>query len=230
MKLERPVCDYRQLRLHNLGSSEFSHLKLLLYWPLFGIAFFFAERLYKPVSYTEMYCPIDDYIPFEEIFLIPYMFWFLYLVGMHVFTLFYDTESFVKLMKLIILTYTAALIVFLLFPTVQHLRPIHFERDNIFTRFMAAFYKFDTNTNVCPSIHVIGSLAVWFTSLHCKAFQSSGWRIAFGVSAFLISISTVFLKQHSIIDLIVALPICIAAYFIVYGLPKPARKKLSSGR
>lgn len=230
MKLARPVCDYRQLRLHNLNSSEFSHLKLLLYWPLFAITFFFTERIYKPDSYTEMYCPIDDYIPFEEIFLIPYMFWFVYLVGMHAYTLLYDTESFVKLMKLIILTYTAALIVFLLFPTVQNLRPAQFERDNFLTRFMASFYKFDTNTNVCPSIHVIGSLAAWFTSLHCKAFRSVGWRLAFGITTFLISISTVFLKQHSVIDILAALPICAAAYLIVYGVPKFKRKALSSDR
>ena len=35
-------------------------------------------------------------------------------------------------------------------------------------------------------------------------------------AAVLICVSTVFLKQHSIIDIIAALPICAAAYWVCY--------------
>lgn len=227
MKLARPVRDYRQLRLSNLGSSEFEHLKLLIFWPIFGILFFSAERLYKPDSYIEMYCPLDDYIPFEEIFVIPYLFWFVYIIGMHLFTLLYDIEAFEDMMKLFIITNAIVIITYIVFPNVQYLRPTEFERDNFLTRFMADFYQFDTNTNVCPSLHVVDSLVIWFTSLNCSAFKTTGWRIAFGSSAFLICISTVFLKQHSVIDIFAAIPLCIAAYFIVYVLPGFARRRVN---
>ena len=43
------------------------------------------------------------------------------------------------------------------------------------------------------------------------------------MTAILISISTVFLKQHSVIDIIVAVPICIIAYFICYRRKPHAR-------
>ena len=86
----------------------------------------------------------------------------------------------------------------------------------IFTDFIKGFYQFDTNTNVCPSIHVIGSVAVMLCAWNSKHFSKTGWRIVFGVIALLISVSTVFLKQHSVLDIVAAVPICFIAYWIVY--------------
>lgn len=211
-----PVVDYRKLRLNNLNSDEYKHLKLLLYWPLYGLLFLFVERFYPVENYTVMYCPFDDLIPFCEWFVIPYMFWFVYLVGMILYTLLYDTGAFRKMMHFIMLTYSVTILIYLVWPTCQELRPLAFERDNLLTRFMSGFYQFDTNTNVCPSIHVIGSLAVLFTSYHCKGTQSIGWKIAFTVTGVLICASTVFLKQHSTLDVIAALPICAVAYYICF--------------
>lgn len=216
IKLRTPAVDYRKLRLSNLNSDEFSHLRYLLYWPLFGILFLYVERFYQPEHYYPMYSPLDDFIPFCELFVIPYMFWFVFLVGMHLYTLLYNTQTFVRFMKYIIITYSAAMIIFLLFPNCQELRPVVFERDNIFTRFMNEFYKFDTNTNVCPSIHVIGSLSVLSAALNIEKFKALKWKIGFTVTAVLICVSTAFLKQHSIIDLFAALPICGAANYICF--------------
>lgn len=207
--------DYRRLRPSNLNSAEFAHLKLLIYWPIYGLFFFFVEKIYRVEEYHEVHSLIDDLIPFSEIFLIPYVFWFVFLVGMHLYTLIYDVEAFKKMMHFIMITYSVTIIIYLLFPTCQNLRPETFERDNILTRFMEDYYAFDTNTNVCPSIHVIGSLAVMLTALHCKDF-GNGTKIVFAVIGVLISISTVFVKQHSILDLFAALPLCTIAYIICF--------------
>ncbi len=216
MKLPTPEVDYRKLRINNLNSPEYKHLMLLIYWPIYGIAFLYAERFYKVENYYEMYCKLDDLIPFEEIFLIPYLFWFIFLIGIHVYTMFYDIKSFKKLMYFIILTYSISTIIFFVFPTFQNLRPTEFSRDNILTRFISSFYQFDTNTNVCPSLHVVGSLAVMFTAWNCKKLQSLKCKISFAVVAFLISISTLFLKQHSILDVIAALAVSFIAYPICF--------------
>ncbi len=217
--MTRPVVDYRRFRLNRLNTEEFCHLRLLLYWPVFGLLFLYAERFMSVSAYYPMHCALDDYIPFCEWFLIPYLFWFVFLVGMHVYTLLYDVNAFRRMMQFIILTYSAALVLFFLFPTCQHLRPSVFPRDNAFTRFIAGFYTFDTNTNVCPSLHVVGSLAVLFASWDSERFRSVGWRTAFGLSALLISISTVFMKQHSVIDLAAAVLVCAPAYILVYRRP-----------
>ena len=216
MKLKSPVVDYRELRLHDLNSERFCHLKLLLYWPVFGLLFLFVERFYPVEQYHTVYCSLDDKIPFCEFFLIPYLFWFVFLVGIHLYTLLYDIEAFRGLMKYIMLTYTAVIVIYLIFPTCQQLRPASFARNNLFTRFLTGFYAFDTNTNVCPSLHVIGSLAVMHTAWNCKGLQSRGWKIAFGVTALLICLSTMFLKQHSVIDVVAALPFCFAADWICF--------------
>lgn len=210
------MVDYRAFRLYKLNTPEFCHLKYLVYWVVFGLFFLTVERLWIRESYYPVYCQLDDIIPFCEYFLIPYLFWFVFLVGIHIYTLLYDVESFKKLMKFIIISYSAAMFIYILFPNCQELRPVIFERDNIFTHFLEGFYQFDTNTNVCPSIHVIGSVAVMLCAWHSRHFHTTGWKIAFGVTAFLISISTVFLKQHSVLDVVAAVPICFIAYWIVY--------------
>ncbi len=219
-KMRAPVVDYRKFRLSKLSTEEYKHLKLLLFWPVFGLLFLFVERFYQVEHYHPVYCSLDDMIPFCEWFLIPYLFWFVFLVGMNLYTLLYDIDTFNRMMKYIIITYSVAIIIYLIFPTCQELRPIVFERDNILTRFIAGFYQFDTNTNVCPSIHVIGSMAVMEAALWSKRIRSRSMKVSFVVVAVLISLSTVFMKQHSIIDLFAALPICFIAHFLCYRKPK----------
>ena len=219
MKLRKPVVDYRKLRPNNLTSPQFKHLFLLLIWVLYGIAFFIAENFHPATHYHDMYWPaVDDVIPFCEWFLIPYLFWFVYLVVIHIYMGLYDIEGFKKLMYFIGMTYFTAAILFFVWPTEQNLRPDleALGRENFLTRLMAGFYNFDTNTNVAPSLHVVGSVAVWAAAFNCKALRKTGWNWFFGVSTVLISISTVFLKQHSVIDILVAIPLCALAYGIVY--------------
>jgi len=214
------IVNYRRFKFSKLNTPEFEHLKYLIYWPLFGLLFLTVERLWIRESYYPIHCFLDDMIPFCEYFLIPYLFWFVFLVGIHIYTLLFDTESFKKLMKFIIWSYSAAMLIYMVFPNCQELRPLEFERDNGFTRFMAAWYQFDTNTNVCPSIHVIGAVAVMLCAWHSKHFDTAGWRLGFGLTALLISVSTVFLKQHSVLDVLAAIPICFFAYFAAYRKKK----------
>ena len=223
--MKTPAVEYRKFRPAKLNTDEFRHLKLLLYWPAYGLLFLFVERFYSVSRYYPMHCALDDAIPFQEIFLIPYLFWFVYLAGMLLYTLLYDVDGFRKMMKYIMITYTAAVVIYLLFPTCQELRPATYERDNLLTRLMAWFYQFDTNTNVCPSIHVIGSLAVMETAVYSQTIRSRRWKAAFVAAAFLICLSTLFVKQHSVLDLLAALPICLAAHLVCFRHSEGLRKQ-----
>ncbi len=228
MKNRACMVDYRKFRLRRLNTPAFSHLKFLFYWPVFGILFSALERLWIRESYYPMYCSWDDLIPFCELFLIPYLFWFVFLVGIHVYTLLFDLQAFRRLMVFIIVSYSITLLVYILFPNCQELRPMTFERDNILTRFMAGYYAFDTNTNVCPSLHVIGSVAVVVGAWNSRHFSAVGWRVAFSVTAFCIAISTVFLKQHSVLDILAAIPVCAVACAAV-GLWERRHRPISEG-
>ncbi len=211
------LIDYRRFTFDKLKpGGEFTYLLYAIFWPFFGMLFGTVERVWIRDDYQPMYCVLDDSIPFCEFFLIPYLFWFVYLVGIHIYGLLFDSDAFRRLMVFIMVSYTIAMAVYIIYPNCQELRPASFERDNFFTRIMAEFYEFDTNTNVCPSIHVIGSVATAACAWNSKFFSTRGWRIAFVVVAALISVSTVFLKQHSIIDIIAALPVCVLAYVVAY--------------
>ncbi len=172
-----------------------------------------------------MVCALDAWIPFCEWFLIPYLFWFVFLVGMHIYLLLFDPAAFRRFMQFIILSYSVTVIVYIFYPTCQQLRPTEFPRDNWLTRFMGWFYRFDTNTNVCPSLHCVGSLAVAFAAFDTPRFQTRGWRLAFGGTALLISASTMLVKQHSAVDVFWAYVLCGAAYLAVYVLPEKIHKR-----
>lgn len=217
------MVDYRRLRPNNMTSPEFRHLFLLLFWVAFGLLFGAVEHLI-PRTYHPVWCPLDDRIPFCEWFMIPYMFWFVFLVGMHLYLFLEDIPGFRRFMYFIIFTYSVTILVYLVYPTCQELRPREFPRDNFLTRFVAGFYQFDTNTNVCPSLHCVGSLAVVFASWQTERFRKPAWIIAFTVTGVLISVSTVMVKQHSILDVFWACVLCTVGYVVVYVLPERVKK------
>ena len=210
--IPKPVVDYRKFRPRLLQSPEFSHLKLLLFWPVFGLLFALAERGGMPRTYTPVQCGLDDLIPFCEWFLLPYLFWFVFIAGMLLYGLLWDTRSFRRMMHFTIFTYGVTLVIYFLFPTCQLLRPAVFPRDNLLTRFIAGFYQFDTNTNVCPSLHVCGAIAVVAGAWDSRRFSATGWRIVFSLTAALICASTVFMKQHSVLDVAAGLAVCVPGW------------------
>ena len=215
--------NYLELRPGNLTSPRFRHLFLLLYWPLFGMLFAFVERFSPVTYYFPVHIALDDLIPFCEWFVLPYYYWFIYLIGMICYTLLYDVREFRRMSWFVIVTYSITMLIYFIWPTCQELRPAVFPRDNALTRWTAMLYDFDTNTNVCPSIHVIGSVAAMLAGLHGRRFRTWGWRVYFIVGCALISISTVFMKQHSALDIFAAIPVCLIGYLAVYVIP--GRKK-----
>ena len=200
------------------GTAE-NRRNLLLagFWLLFGASFYALEWLVPARKYHVMYHPIDKLIPFCELFLIPYLFWFVFMVGAYFYTFFADPGAFRRMMMFTILTYGGGLLMFILYPTCQNLRPVVFERDNLLTQTMAWFYTCDTSTNVCPSLHVCGSMAAAFGFADTRRFSTKAWKTTIYIIALTICASTVFVKQHSIIDTVFGFMFCGYAWLLVYG-------------
>ena len=215
--------------LQKLCTPEFSHWKLLLFWPFFGLVFLFLERLQPQRSYHAVSCALDDLIPFCEWALLPYLFWFVFLIGALVYTFFCDTHAFRSMMRFIIVTYSITIIIYAVYPTCQNLRPASFARENLLTQIVSWFYQFDTNTNVCPSLHVIGSFAAMFALWDCKRFQKRSWTLLYAFLAISISVSTVFMKQHSIVDVFAAIPVCLIGWLCCYREPHKSVSEVQHG-
>lgn len=196
--------------------SDNSHFYLLLSWIVFFVLYIVTENFIPAEACFVMHSKIDDIIPFCEWFLIPYVFWYFLVAGSLIYFAFKNKQSFKKLQCFIIITQVVAMATYVLFPNMQNLRPSMFERDNLLTRGVSLIYSFDTNTNVCPSLHVAYSVAVVSVWLKEKAASRSIKAFVL-LSVILICLSTVFIKQHSVIDVICALVLCIFAETMVYG-------------
>lgn len=192
------------------------------FWPLFGLCFYALEWLVPGRVYHVMYHPADALIPFCELFVIPYLFWFPFMIFAYVYTFFAEPGAFRRMMVFTMVTYGGGLLMFVLFPTCQNLRPQVFPRENVLTAVMAWFYTCDTSTNVCPSLHVCGSLAAAFGLLDTRRFSAPGWRRVIWTTALTICASTVFVKQHSVLDTVCGFLFCGYAWLMVYGRNREA--------
>ena len=201
-----------------LRSAEV-RLNVLLagFWLLFGASFYALEWLVPTREFHVMYHPVDNLIPFCELFVIPYLFWFVFMLSAYFYAFFADPRAFRRMMMFTILTYGGGLLMFIFYPTCQNLRPMSFERDNLLTQVMAWFYTCDTSTNVCPSLHVCGSMAAAFGFVDTKRFSTRGWKTTIYIIALTICASTVFVKQHSIIDTVYGFVFSGYAWLMVYG-------------
>lgn len=214
--MKKPVVDYREFRLKRINEPGFSHLKLLLAWVGYFAMYFITERFIPAESCHVVHCALDDLIPFNEIFVIPYVLWYLLVAGSLLYFALYDVDSFKKLMKYIIITQIAAMAIYIIFPNRQDLRPEVFPRDNFLTDCVALLYAIDTSTNVCPSLHVAYSLGIASTWLKSPVPKKLS-KAFITVFCLLICVSTAFVKQHSVVDAFAALPVCLLAELIVFG-------------
>ena len=223
--MKKPVVDYRTFRLRKINDPQFSHLKLLLGWVGYFVLYFLKENLIPAEKCRPVHMWLDDVIPFCEYFLIPYVFWYLLIVVSLGYFLLYHVDSFKRLQTYIIVTQVAAMAIYILFPSRQDLRPAEFPRDNFLTQCIGILYSLDTNTGVCPSLHVAYSLGI--ASVWTKEKGAPiPWKIFVVAAVILICLSTMFIKQHSAVDFFAALPVCLLAEYIVYGRREKASQSI----
>ncbi len=203
--------------------KKYPHILWNLYIPIYIIGFILIEKFISTTNFFDTALPIDAYIPFWEIFVIPYCLWYPALFGIGIYLIFKDAPAFKRYMLSIIIGFSFSIIFCAIFPNGQSLRPDIFPRDNIFTQIIAGLYSADTNTNVLPSLHVVGAFAVQFAILDCEKLKKRWIYIISWIVTLLISLSTVFIKQHAILDVFAGIALSIVIYLIVY-LPDKLKK------
>lgn len=213
--MKKPVVDYRKFRPNKLFTPEYRHLNWLFGWVWYFIMYLLTENLISQNKCYPVHSVIDDIIPFNEVFVIPYVFWYALIAISLVYFALYDVTSFVDLSKFILITQVVAMIIYIIFPTRQDLRPaIETMPNNPLADLVKFLYTVDTNTGVCPSLHVAYSLGIMSVWLKYKPAWW-WWKIFVIISVILICLSTMFIKQHSAVDFFVALPVCLLAEIIV---------------
>lgn len=229
-----------QHRLRPAGAaewlSEHKYLFLLLYYPVWFLWFQLLEKRNAHVTLW-IKSPLDDYIPFISVFVIPYVLWFAYVGVTLVITGLKDKTIFLKLCASIYIGMTISNIVYYFIPHGQPLRvPLTGGESDIFSRMVYAIYAGDTPTNCAPSIHVLNSLAVDIAIQKSAYFKDKKWiRAGSAILNILIILSTMFIKQHSVVDVALGLVLGGGIYLLVYTVDwrdiwQTARKSLSPQR
>lgn len=192
------------------------YVLFVLYIPIYLLCFLLVERhVPETAEYWVSYMPIDDKIPFVECMVIPYIMWYPFLIGVGLYLMIKDPPVFRKYMAFLITGFTASMLFCWVFPNGQNLRPDVFERENVFTWIIGIIYSADTNTNVFPSMHVVGMLAGAGAIFNSR--RARHLRVPAAVLLVLISASTVFIKQHSFLDIIGGVALCLPLYFAVFS-------------
>ncbi len=197
--------------------TKYKHAVPLIIYVLIYITWFIALEKRNISNYTIIHMKIDDYIPFCELFAIPYFLWFAYVSVVVLYLFFTDKREYHKVCLFLFTGMTIFLIVSTVFPNGQHLRPSAFPRDNALTHLVRFLYRADTATNVCPSIHVYNSIGAHIAiSKSGRLNNRKGIQIGSFILSLSIILSTVFLKQHSMFDVITACIMAIIIYTVVY--------------
>ena len=208
--------DYSGFSLKKLNDPRFSHLKLLAGWIVYFLLYLLTENLIPPERCHVIHCRLDDLIPFNEFFLFFYCGWFLLVAGSLLRTLLTDADRFRKLQTFIMITQAIAMACYIIYPSRQDLRPEVFPRENILTALMRFIYTFDTSTGVCPSLHVGYSLGILSVGLKDDTLSRTK-KVLLTLFVLMICASVCFVKQHSAVDVLAALPMCLIAECLVYG-------------
>lgn len=199
-------------------------------WAMLGVAALYYGKLmmYKASNRinTEWHVitmGIDDLIPFCKYFVFFYFtyYWFsqlqLWLVS------FGDKRKFYRLLIASALSCVISNICFLCYQ-VKMIRP-EITGTDFFSSWVQWVYNHDGKAmNCCPSIHCVMGVAMiiggYKTDKFPKWFQVLS--IVFGVGCIL---STVFIKQHYFIDLVLGTILMIVVYWLVLIVDKKLQKK-----
>lgn len=222
--MKQPVVDYKQFRLSRVNEPQYAHIKLLLGWVVYFALYFITENLIPPERCHVMHCFLDDLVPFNETFILFYISWYVLIVISLLYFFLYDIQSFKDLSVFIIITQVVAMIVYILYPNRQDLRPEVFPQESVYAWIIDFLYHFDTPTGVCPSLHVAYSLGIGSVWLK-KKDASPVWKAVLVVWIVLICLSVMFVKQHSAVDVIAALPLGLLAECLVFGGRRAQRVK-----
>lgn len=189
---------------------------LIVFGAMYLSTFFALEQRDEKVNIIET--EIDTMIPFCEYFIVPYVLWYLLVAGTVVYFMIHASQ---REYESLVLSLAIGMIIFVIvsfvYPNGHNLRPV-ISGDNVFQRAVKILYTIDTSTNILPSLHVFNTIVCYKAILNNHACRQHNWLIiSLGILSGAIILSTMFLKQHSVVDVVSAIFCNAATYHVVYN-------------
>lgn len=159
---------------------------------------------------------IDYMIPFIPIFVIPYFSWFIFIAATGIIFLLKSRDDLRKTFLSINICMVIGILIYIIFPNYQSLRPTTYASD-FFSQWVKLLQNGDSPSSVCPSLHVAVSICLYTGVINSVCFKNKP-KIKFFtlVLTILICISTMFIKQHSVVDVAYGILLGVFSYIFVY--------------
>lgn len=194
---------------------------LLLYWPVHFVWYELMRISHSKMEVLNLHCSLDDLIPFCEWFIFPYLCWYVYIASMLFYTLYKSKREFIRTDLLLTGCMLLPMIFCSLVPNgIEIAMQPDFEtlgRDNFAIDLVKKIYAADSPPRcVMPSMHTSVSWALLFAVVQSESLKKKRYHQVCGViMSVLITLSTVFIKQHSILDVFAGIGVAVVVYAIV---------------
>lgn len=212
--MRRSGPDGAEMKGHHASEERLFYLKAtLLLYAAWVLVFELVGRVAQTLPTVDLTLPLDRRIPFIASFIWPYVLchaWpFLPFAALK------DWHRFNKAFLAILLANLTAYVVYILMP-------VAFPRPelgaSLSDRVLAWYYKMDfyPGANKLPSLHVA---FIWIAVIACRKQRLS--RVGDGLvlaGAALITLSTLFVKQHILLDVVTGIVWGFVAWFAAHRL------------
>lgn len=183
---------------YNLQEVKWIDLVWLLILPLININYVISNTLFQ--SGKNLALSLDKEIPFVSLFVFPYVYWYIFIIVGLIFLLSKDRKEYLRALMAIYIGMCICFAFYYLYP-VEISRPV-VENNTIPNKLVNIIYKNDRPFNCFPSIHVLNTYIIMrFTKIKDNKY----WFYYTNIIGILIILSTLFIKQHFILDGVVAI-------------------------
>lgn len=184
---------------------------ILLIWPWQIIWYSVLNRLVvqDPAVSRLIHIDLDDKIPFLSFFSVFYTLWFVFIAVCIVYVLIHSKKDFLRCATGCLFTLYVCMIFCTAFPTYHDLR-VADTGGGLFGLIVKIIYSVDEPAVVYPSLHVVVSIVLALRMTFAESLKNKPlWKALVWFMAIMITLSTVFIKQHSVADVFFALALAV---------------------
>ncbi|UXH43862.1 phosphatase PAP2 family protein [Rossellomorea vietnamensis] len=165
---------------------------------------------------------LDEWIPFVPIFIVPYILWYAFILGYLFYFWYKDVPTFLKTLGIIFIGELVCFVIYFYFQTTVP-RP-ELAGSGVFLDMVQMIYSHDQPYNAFPSIHVLTTFAIILGNFNIQdkhRFHS----VFVPAMGSLIIVSTLFVKQHFVLDMVSSIFLTTFIYGIMFELYGVSAKK-----
>lgn len=196
-----------------LKIKEMKPLVFLLSIPILNIAYILLNNAGR--GSQSLALTVDGAIPFLKWFIVPYILWYPFIFALFIYLCYKDRQMYYRTLVSYNISLVICYIIYFFYQT--HVERPALSGDDLMTQLVTLIYAADEPYNAFPSIHVLS------TYLMMRAFRyvsrNTFARTAVDAMGLAIILSTVFVKQHVVLDAVAAIVIGEVIFIFICKAP-----------